>query len=163
MARLPDRFDLWVRKARQCSDTARQVDYVLGALAGLKEWYFLNVGTKGSPQTARTQIETDPCILVFSDVSRIEEFIREGWGLNHLQKGDPLPIITIPTAAAMAWCVECQAGLLINPGEDTVLIPFEQLEVFHEGWIRHGERQISGFWIPNMTTEEEDFWQEHGL
>jgi len=162
MARLPDRFDLWVRKARACPDPARQVDYVLGALAGLKEWHFLNVGTKESPQAAQTQIELDRCLLVFSDVSRIEEFIQEGGGW---QKKDPLPMITIPTAAAMAWCVKCQTGLLVNPGEDAdaVMIPFGQVEAFHLEWSQRGGRQAAGFWIPNMTTEEEDFWREYGL
>jgi hypothetical protein len=160
MARLPDRFDLWVRKARKCQDTARQADYVLGALAGLKEWHFLNVGTKEAPQAAKTQIEADPCVLVFSDVGRIEEFVQEGWGV---QKKDPLPVITIPGVAAMAWCVEGRTGLLVNPGEDAVLIPFEQLEVFQAEWRQRGGRQAAGFWIPNMTTEEEDFWREHGL
>src|SRR5471030_1371529 len=102
MARLPDRFDLWVRKARECRDPARQVDYVLGALAGLKEWHFLNIGPKEAPQVAKTQIGADPCVLVYSDVGRIEELVRKGDGL--LPKNNPLPVITIPTAAAMAWC-----------------------------------------------------------
>jgi hypothetical protein len=161
MARLPDRFDLWVRKARECKDVARQADYVLGALAGLKEWHFLNVGTKEAPQAAKTQIGTDPCPcrLVYSDVSRIEELVQEGGGVP---KKDPLPVITIPAAAAMAWCVEGRTGLLVNPGEDAVMIPFEQLESFHAEWSRRGGRQAAGFWIPNLTTEEEDFWQEQG-
>jgi hypothetical protein len=163
MPRLPDRFDLWVRKAKECPDPARQLDYVLGAMMGLTDWYFLNVGTKDSPETARTQIETDPCLLVFSDTSRIEDFIRNGWGLGHLASTDPLPVIAIPTAAALAWCVKLKSGLLINPSEDAVLISFEQLEIFHNEWIARGGPQASGFWIPNMTTQEHDFWQEHGL
>ena len=43
------------------------------------------------------------------------------------------------------------------------MIPFDQLKAFHAEWSRRGERQTAGFWIPNMTTEEEDFWQENGL
>ena len=160
MARLPDRFDLWVRKARTCEDTARQADYILGALAGLKEWHFLNVGTREAPQAAQAHIEADPCRLVYSDVSRIEELIQEG---EAVQKKDPLPVITIPAAAAMAWCVEGRTGLLVNPGEDAVIIPLEQVEIFQAEWRQRGGRQAAGFWIPNMTTEEEDFWREHGL
>jgi hypothetical protein len=159
MARLPDRFDLWVRKARKCRDTARQADYVLGALAGLKEWHFLNVGTRGAPQAAEVPMGTDPCRPVFSDVSRIEELVHERGGAH---SNEPLPVITIPAAAAMAWCVECRTGLLVNPGEDAALIPFAQVEAFHAEWLQRGGRQAAGFWIPNMTTEEEDFWQEHG-
>jgi len=160
VARLPDRFDLWVRKARECKDPARQADYILGALAGLKEWHFLNAGTREAPQAATAQIGTDPCRLLFSDAGRIEELVREG---GTVPKSGPLPVITIPAAAAMAWCVEGRTGLLVNPREDAVMIPIEQLETFHAEWSRRGGRQAAGFWIPNMTTEEEDFWQENGL
>ena len=160
MARLPDRFDLWVRKARQCTDPARQIDYVLGALAGLREWHFLNIGTKEIPQPATARIDSRDCRLVFTDVGRLEEMIEESSGARGKS---PLPVISIPTAAAMAWCVEGRTGLLVNPGEDAVIIPFEQVQRFHAEWTRRGGRETSGFWIPNLTTEEEDFWQENGL
>ena len=164
MARLPDRFDLWVRKARECRDATRQVDYLLGALAGLKAWHFLNAGTKENPQPAEAKIEDARHLLVFSDTDRIEELIRKE---GQFQASDPLPVITIATAQAMPWCLEQgargSAGLLVNPGEDAFLLPMNQLEVFHAEWKNRGGRQAAGFWIPNMTTEEEDFWQEHGL
>src|SRR5476649_1595537 len=155
MARLPDRFDLWVRKARKCRDPARQADYVLGALAGLKEWYFPAVGGKENPLPAEAEIEGARYALVFSDPGRIGEI--DGQGAH-----DPLATIAMPMAAAMTWCVERRAGVLVNPGEDAALIPFAQVEAFHAEWRRRGGRQAAGFWIPNMTTEEEDFWQEHG-
>jgi hypothetical protein len=160
MARLPDRFDLWVRKARICPDATRQADYVLGALAGLNEWHFLNVGTKEAPQAATAQIGSEPCRIVCSDAGRIEELLQEG---GRAQTSDPPPVITIPAAAAMAWCVEGRTGLLVNPGEDAVMVPFGRLEAFHAEWSQRGGRQAAGFWIPNMTTEEEDFWRENGL
>jgi hypothetical protein len=164
MARLPSRFDLWVRKARACPDAIRQADYLLGALAGLTEWHFLNVGTKENPQPAEAKIGDARYLLFFSDADRIEEIIREG---GQFQAGDPLPVITMATAQAMPWCLEQgakgSAGLLVNPGEDAFLLPMDQLEVFHSEWEKRGGRQAAGFWIPNMTTEEEDFWQEHGL
>jgi len=69
----------------------------------------------------------------------------------------------MPMAAAMTWCVEHRAGVLVNPGEDSALIPVERLEIFQAEWRQRGGRQAAGFWIPNMTTEEEDFWQEQGL
>lgn len=163
MARIPDRFDLWVRKALECPDSARQADYLLGALAGLKEWYFLNVGTKESPQPAEIEMEGAAYLLLFSDAGRIEEMAGES-GL--LQPGGPLPVIAIPTGRAMSWCLERReagcAGLLVNPGGDAFAFPMEQLAVFYEEWSRRGGRQAAGFWIPNMTSEEEDFWQEHG-
>jgi hypothetical protein len=39
----------------------------------------------------------------------------------------------------------------------------DQLRAFHAEWSKRGGREGIGFWIPNMTTEEEDFWQENGL
>lgn len=158
MARLPDRFDLWVRRARKCGNSVRQIDYVLGALAGLKEWHFLNRGSREKPQAAETEIEGARYLLLFSDVDRIEEIIRESGRADN-----PLPVISIPTAAAMAWCLEQQAGILVNPGEDAVMIPLKQLELFHNEWSQRGKLKASGFWIPNLTTQEEDFWQEHGM
>jgi hypothetical protein len=157
MARLPDRFDLWVRKARECRDPARQLDYVLGALAGLREWHFLNSGTKENPLPAEAEIEEARYLVVFSDPGRIGEIHEDG-----PQKDDPLSTIAMPMAAAMAWCVDHRTGLLVNPGEDSALIPLERLEAFQAEWSRCGGRQATGFWIPNMTTEEEDFWQENG-
>ena len=160
MARLPDRFDLQVRKARSCTDPVRQADFVLGALAALPEWNFYNLGTKENPQIARTEIDTDPYVLVYSDVNRVEKILLKTLGsLNH----GPVPVIAVPTVAAMEWCVGCRIGLFVNAPEDAVMIPFAQFERFHTEWVKRGARQASGFWIPNMTTAEEDFWQEHGL
>jgi len=126
-------------------------------LAGLEEWSFLNAGTKENPLPAEAEIEGARDVLVFSDPGRIGEIRGEG-----APKGDPLAAITMPTAAAMAWCVERRVGVLVNPGEDSALVPFDRLEAFHAEWSRRGGRQAAGFWIPNLTTEEEDFWQEHG-
>jgi hypothetical protein len=160
MARLPDRFDLWVRKARQCPDPFRQADYVLGALSGLQEWHFLNVGTLEMPRAAEAQIETESYLLVFSDFGRVEEMMM---GKGDFSTEEPMPIIALDTAKAMAWCVERRSGLLVNPGEEAILIPASQLKAFHHEWTQRVARQASGYWIPNMTTAEEDFWEEHGL
>ena len=162
MACLPDRFDLWVRKARECPDPVRQADYVLGALAALRQWYFLANKNEKDPQPSEVEIENHWYKLVFSDLGRIEDLL----GDTH-PHGTPLPVISMPTAAAMAWCIdrkaEGSAGLLVNPGDFAVVIPLPQLETFHAEWTQRGGRQASGFWIPNLTTEEQDFWQEHGL
>jgi hypothetical protein len=127
----------------------------------LKEWYFLNIGTKETPQAAKLPIESEECLIVFSDPGRIEDVINASLNPEDFPKNEP-PVITIPTAAAMAWCVERRAGALVNPGEDSALVPFERLKAFHAEWRQRGGRQAAGFWIPNMTTEEEDFWQEQG-
>ena len=155
MARLPDRFDLWIRKARQCADAERQLDYVLGALAGLPEWHFLNAGTREYPNPAVVEMAGGSCLLVFSDAGRIEDLLTEG---GHSL--DSLPVITIPTAAAMKWCVTRGEGLLIN---QEVVVPAGHFRHYAEEWETRGASAGRGFWIPNLTTEEEDFWQQQGL
>jgi len=146
MARLPDRFELWVRKARECPDPARQLDYVLGALAGLPEWHFVNIGSGDSPLPGQTR--GGELLFVFSDAGRVEEL------------GPEVGIISIPFPAAMTWCLERGSGLLVN---HEVVISFESLQAYDREWHARGGRQTSGFWIPHMTSEEEDFWQENGL
>ena len=164
MPRLPDRFDLWVRRARDCSDPERQLDYVLGALMSLPDWLFLNLRSAKNPQPATLEAEGGPALLVFSDLERLLDIARE--------RGVPVadsapPVIAIPSAAALKWCIDqrpMQAhGLLVNPGEDNALIPLDHAATFEQAWRERGALQASGFWIPNLTSEEEDFWQEHGL
>ena len=154
MARLPDRFDLWVRQARACADPERQADFVLGALASLPYWHLLNIGTRESPQPAEVEVEGVRCLLIFSDSDRVEEMTA---GTESMP-----PPIAMPSIKAFPWCLargDC-AGLLINPGEDAVLVPRDHVEHFYQAWLA---RRPAGYWIPNMTSEEEDFWQQHGL
>jgi hypothetical protein len=164
MPRLPDRFDLWVRQARACADPARQLDFVLGALVGLPQWRFLNAGTLEHPRIFTTEMDGAPLLLVFSDVDRVEE-IAGRRGLEYSSSAPP--VISIPTTIAAAWCLGPDVppwdALLINPGEDAVLVPRPQVETFLKEWEARGARQAAGFWIPNLTSEEEDFWQEHGV
>jgi hypothetical protein len=163
MPRLPDRFDLWIQKARETADPARQADWILGGLLVLKELYFLNIGTKANPLIAKTAIATDECVLIFTDSARILEFVEEHPAARKAPESEP-PVITSPTAAALKWCLENNAGLIINPREeDTVMVPYPELAAFLDAWRQRGERRPAGFWIPHMTTQEEDFWQEHGL
>jgi hypothetical protein len=162
MPRLPDRFDLWVRKARASADPARQVDLVLGALVARPELYFFNLGTKEKPQIARTEIGRDEGALVFTDAGRIEEFLAGH--TDALNGGADARVIASPTAAALAWCVEYRVGVVINLSVgEAALVTAAALAAFVEEWKKRGGRQAAGFWIPNLTTEEEDFWQEHGL
>ena len=156
MPRLPDRFDLFVRKARACPDPARQVDYVLGALFALPAWYFLQAGSPLA--TAMMNMEGVDTALLFTDSGRVEEIIHD-----QLPPGSPADVKTMPVIEAVDWCARRRAALLVNPGEDAVLIPFDQLETFTREWLQRRETHASGFWIPNMTSEEEDFWQEQGL
>ena len=155
MSRLPNRFDLFVRRARECADPARQVDYVLGAMAALPAWYFLNVGTQEKPEPAAGEHNSEPIILVFTDGERANELVGNRKELS---------VLSIPQPAAIEWCVKLHHGLLVNGGGgESCIIPWAQLEAFHTEWLQRGAGQASGFWIPNLTTAEEDFWQEHGL
>jgi hypothetical protein len=157
MSRVPDRFDLWVRRARACPDPARQVDYVLGALAALPYWHLLNTGSREQPQPAEGDVEGAHYLLVFSDAARVEELLA---GTE-----SAAPPISMPTIKAFPWSLDRPggAGLLVNPGEDAVLVPREHVEHFYQEWLARQAQQPAGYWIPNMTDEEEDFWQEHGL
>ncbi|MCE0497041.1 MAG: hypothetical protein LV481_03735 [Methylacidiphilales bacterium] len=162
MPRLPDRFDLWVRKAQECPDPDRAADYVFGALAALGHWHFLNLGTAENPRPADAGLDGSRHLLVFSDPDRIGELLPQG-----RDSAGPLPVIAIPVAAAMTWCLKRRAdgiaGLLVNPGDDAFAVSLDHLAAFHREWTRRGARHASGYWIPNLTTQEEDFWQEHGL
>jgi hypothetical protein len=163
MARVPDRFDLWVRKARETADTGRQVDWILGGLVAQGELCFLNIGTQARPLIARTGIAEGECVLVFTDRGRIEDFLAERPEAARRGAEGP-PVIASPAGAALAWCVENGAGLVINPGVgEAAMVPAAAVAKFTAEWRARGERRGAGFWIPNMTTEEEDFWQEHGL
>ena len=162
MPRLPDRFDLWLRRARAFPDPERQLDFVLGALVTRPDWYFLNIGTGENPQPALGQIEGARALLVFSDGGRVIEVAEQ------MELAEPeTRVLAIPSPAALKWCVEQKPGgceaLLINPGEEAVLIPLERVAIFAREWQARDAQKGSGFWIPNLTGEEEDFWQEHGL
>ena len=155
--RIPDRFDLWVRKARNCPDPERQADYVLGALASLPYWHLFNIGTREKPRPAEGEVDGGRYLLVFSDAARVEELSGS--------EGAAPPPISMPTINAFPWCLkqDASAGLLVNPGEDAVLVPREHVDHFYKEWHARQADRPAGYWIPNMTGEEEDFWQEHGL
>ena len=169
MARLPDRFDLWVRKARESADPARQVDLVLGALVARKEIYFLNTGSKEHPQIGRAELSgaanpEDRFAGIFTDAQRLEDFATERKMPVATRYGNELPGIVSPMASALDWCVENKVGLLINPTQgETVMVSPSALAAFVAEWKQRGGRQAVGFWIPNLTSEEEDFWQENGV
>jgi hypothetical protein len=161
MPPLPDRFDLWIRKARGCPDPARQLDYILGAMVALPAWHFLNMGTREQPEPATGEIADERVLLVFSDTDRVIEAAGDTKFPT-----DP-PVISVPASAALTECLgpgllRCDA-LLVNPGEDAAVITREQLAAFEREWRSRDGAAAQGFWIPNLTSEEEDFWQEHGL
>jgi hypothetical protein len=161
MPRLPDRFDLWIRRARDCPDPARQLDLILGGMVALPAWHFLNLGTREKPEPATGEVDGARLLLVFSDPDRVVEAAGDA------QFPTTPPVFSLPAATALAECLgdgplRCDA-LLVNPGEDAALIPREQVAAFEREWRARDAVSARGFWIPNLTSEEEDFWQEHGL
>jgi hypothetical protein len=101
--------------------------------------------------------------LLFTDIDRFTEFATEH-KLMAAGAGTEPPVIATPTPAALRWCVESGIGALFNPGVgESAMIPPDTLAAFFAEWTARGSRKGQGFWIPNMTNEEEDFWQEHGL
>jgi hypothetical protein len=154
MPRLPDRFDLWIRQARRSPDPERQLDLILGGLMSLAEVHFLNIGTASRPIIAQTRVDEESCAPLATEPDRFRDAVPD----------DTLAPSTISVAPekALAWCVENGLAMLINPGSDAAaLIPQDSLAAFHAAWLKRPT--AVGFWIPNLTTEEEDFWQEHGL
>jgi hypothetical protein len=155
MPRLPDRFDLWVRQARRSSDPERQLDLILGGLMSLREVYFLQAGGAGAPAIAQTRLDDTPCAPLATTPDCFREAMAD-------ENAAAPPTIAVAPEPALAWCVEQGLGLLINPGsEGAALIPPTSVATFLAGWkLRPAQ---AGFWIPNLTSQEEDFWQEHGL
>jgi len=159
MARIPDRFDLFVRQARACADPARQVDLVLGALVALPAWYFLGHGAGQDAYVPVVEMEETRIDMMFTDAGRAEEMKQAAPS----EVGEMMSVVGLEMPGAIEWCLKRKAALLVNPGDDAALIPFDQLEAFHSQWMERGAGKGAGFWIPNMTSAEEDFWQEHGL
>ena len=162
MSRLPDRFDLWIRQAKASTDPDRQLDYILGALMALPEWFFLNIGTQNDPLPAFSEVEGVRYLLVFSDPERVADIAAQ-IGID----GSEPPVIAINSAHALLWCVAERPmqsqGLLVNPGPDGAAVPVERVAAFSHAWDAQGGQATAGFWIPNLTTEEEEFWHENGL
>ncbi len=163
--RLPDRFDLAVRKIRTTADTHRQIDILLGALLAQKTLFLWNIGTQETPAPAISEIEGTPAMIVFSDALRLSEAMDNYDSDSSKRNIDSTGLIALTSDHAFATAIALNTALLVNPlsGEDTFYVSKEHLEPFYNEWRASVQSQALGFWIPNITTEEEDFWQEQGL
>lgn len=158
MSALPDQFDLWVKKARKALPE-RQLDYLLGILFASLEWEFINQGDGEKPAPAIGEVGGKLWILVFTSKSKAIDLLD-------LKNGDAMSFISIKPEQAVPYLwafAQVAAGILVNPGEYGYSIEFPALDSFYEEWMSRGGREKQGFWIPNLTSEEENFWQEHGL
>lgn len=161
MPALPDQFDLWVRRARHATPE-RQIDWLLGALYALNEWFFYNQGDEQKPIPAAVEVEGVRSVVIFSAAGKLQDFVESG---GHDVTSVPSIAIRVPDATA--YCLlfrEAGCGaLLVNPGDYAFMVDLSALEKFDAGWKARRNESSRGFWIPNMTSEEEDFWQQHGL
>jgi hypothetical protein len=160
---LPDSFDLQVRRARQTAPE-RQSDFLLGSLFGLNEWIFFNTGEVKNPAPMIVELDGARYLLLFSSSQQADDCSAAA-GLR--KEKDPLPLITVPIEGAPLYALGFRAaqvqGVLVNPGDYAFAVDLASLENFHHEWKKRSRTEHQGFWIPNLTSEEEDFWQEKGL
>ncbi|MEM9398972.1 MAG: hypothetical protein AAF984_02080 [Verrucomicrobiota bacterium] len=165
MSALPDRFDLLVRRAKEKNITPeRQIDLIIGGIFALADVHFINRGTQEKPTPHFVELEDVVHMLVFTHTDKADTFSIER---GDRKKGEPLSIITMKPKDAVDYAIKlvefgCEHWL-VNPGPFAFSVPLETVKTFREQWLANGSGQGQGFWIPNMTDEEEDFWQEHGL
>ena len=101
----------------------------------------------------------------------MEDALNEGSKQNTNGHGRvELPHIAMPASKALEYMTMLEAkgveAMLVNPGEYAFAMTLKEVRRFYEAWEARDpdERQASrGFWIPKMTSEEDDFWEEHGL
>jgi hypothetical protein len=162
MASIPDHFDLWVRKAQQMPEE-RQLDCLLGSLFAGKEWFFYNQGVCQTVDPAMVELDGVKCLMLFSSADKMFDFVQSA----SCRTVEQLPSIAIPAEKGAEFCLQFRAAgaeaILVNPGDYAFRISFDALESFARDREAHRAEARRGFWIPNMTSEEEDFWQEHGL
>lgn len=170
MSALPDWFDLWVRRARDLpvGDSQRQVDLLLGAVFVMPVVYFWNIGSEARPAPAIGEDEDGRQLaLLFTQAGKLEDVLEERHdGIIDGHEG--LPVIGVPPVQVGGYLQDLNAdgagigSILVNPGEYAFQIEVLAWEAFSVSFEQR-DPEARGFWIPHMTTEEEDFWEEHGL
>jgi hypothetical protein len=157
---ISDRFDLAIRKARTVPDPSRRLDCLLGLLFGLDNWVLWNTGSPEKPWPAITEDDDGRWLVVFANMGKAQEYLEDSGVVSP-------PLMTVPLAQATEYCGRFRiggvTGLLVNPGADAFTVTLEAVEAFEADWKAAGAQQGRGFWIPNLTSEEEDFWQSQGL
>ncbi|PTY03974.1 hypothetical protein DB346_02615 [Verrucomicrobia bacterium LW23] len=181
MATIPDQFDLGVRRARLAADPDEQMEILMGALLARAEWYFLNIGTRHAPEAARVDMDDGPYLLLFTSPDKLHNLtdLRRGCREDY-ESPAPMPNFSIPCLKAVDYCLglgdaalaaapsapggaAVVRGLFINPGDYAFAVPMERFRQYITDWRERGGHLGQGFLIPNTSTEEDDFYQEHGL
>lgn len=163
MAAIPDSFDLQVRRAKSAAPE-RQVDFLVGALFALSEWWLINQGSETEPYPVIVEMGAAKCVVVFSAPGKLQDFADGARG-----ERVEVPNLAIRVPEVVEYCLRFRevgaTAILVNPGDFAFTVELDALESFAMAWRerRAATGEPRGFWIPNMTTEEEDFWQSHGL
>lgn len=167
MTRIPDRFDLLVRKVRDGEMTPeRQFDFLMSAIFTLKEVHLINNGGEVTPIPAFVELDGQVLMPVFSSADQADTYSIEREQRND---NDPLGLISMKPAYLLEYAKEfipygCK-DWIINPGPYGFILSLDSLQGYYEEFRKQAEEKPdgAGFWIPNMSTEEEDFWLENGL
>ncbi|GEM_PF-984844 len=165
MSRLPDRFDLLVRQVRkEAGSPERQIDFLMAAFFALKEAHLLNTGNEATPMPSFVELDNLILMPVFSSADQADTYTSER---GQRQDRDPLGLISLQPPALLEYTrafkdYGCHHWI-INPGPYGFIVPVEDAETYQKQRLESGEKSHIGFWIPNMTTEEEAFWEDHGL
>jgi hypothetical protein len=165
MSRLPDRFDLLVRKMREReSDPQRQLDFLLAAFFTLKEAHLLNAGGQEDPRPRFVQMDALILMPVFSSADQADSYTIEQ---QQRSDRDPLGLISMPPLSVLEYAQEWK-GLgcehwFVNPGPYGFIVSVAEAEFYQQQRAESAQANTMGFWISNPTAEEEAFWEDHGL
>jgi hypothetical protein len=165
MSRLPDRFDLLVRKVREEPySPERQLDFLLAAFFTLKEAHLINTGMEASPMPSFVELDNLILMPVFSSTDQADTYTsergqrgdRDPLGLISLQ---PLSLLEYSRAFTEFGC----SHWIINPGPYGFILGLDEAEAYQKAFRASVDQHSRGFWISNLTSEEEAFWEDHGL
>jgi hypothetical protein len=165
MSRLPDRFDLLVRKVRDESySPERQMDFLLAAFFALQEAHLINAGDATQPRPSFVELDQLILMPVFSSADQADTYTSER---GQRQDHDPLGLLSMRPASLLEYAQAfkdygCQHWI-INPGPYGFILSLEEVEAYQLERKKSASSPNVGFWIPNMTSEEEAFWEDHGL
>jgi len=174
MPALPDWFDVWVRRTRELPDAdgQRQLELLLGAVFTMPVVYFWNIGSESEPAPAIGEDEDGRHLaLLFTHAGKLQDLLDERED-GVVELDGAVPVISMAPAQIGGYVQDLNTdgadigSLLVNAGEFAFQVDIRAWEAFALAWEERdpAERQAAqGFWIPKMSTEEEDFWEEHGL